>query len=40
MPESKLFENSSFMGNMAATNAIWVKDFGIKRRKDNMKKTT
>jgi hypothetical protein len=37
MAESKL---SAFMGNIAASNAIWVKSFGIKRRKGNTKKTT
>ncbi len=38
MAESKLSENSTFMGNFAASNAIWVKSFGIKRRKGNTKK--
>jgi hypothetical protein len=28
------------MGNIAASNAIWVKSFGIQRRKGNTKKTT
>jgi hypothetical protein len=42
IPESqfKLSENSSFMGNIAALNAIWVRSFGIQRRKGNTKKAT
>ncbi len=36
--ESKFPQDSSYMGNIAASNAVWVNTFGTKRRKGNTKK--
>ena len=33
------FQDSAYMGNIAASNAIWVRTYGTRRKKGNRKKS-
>jgi hypothetical protein len=34
------FQDSAYMGNIAASNAIWVETYGTRRKKGNVPKST
>ena len=34
------FQDSAYMGNIAASNAIWVRTYGTRRKKGNVPKST
>jgi hypothetical protein len=39
-PDDSRLQDSSYIGNIAASNAVWVKTFGNRRKKGNIKKAT
>jgi hypothetical protein len=37
-PDERKLLDSSYIGNIAASNAVWVMKFGTRRKKGNIKK--